>query len=136
MQKSLLGPISLKKHEFIFSMVLDDMPKRALRCVFDAMSRRQLISEKKWRPRSGGNKVDALLPEKPYSNAGKNSSVGSQILSLSLKVVVCVVVRGFFSLMLCLTSNKSQQQFKVLGGHYVKFSGPIKCPGYLLEKLT
>ena len=27
-------------------MVLDDMPKRALRCVFDAMSRRQLISEK------------------------------------------------------------------------------------------
>ena len=90
MQKSLLGPISLKKHEFIFSMVLDDMPKRALRCVFDAMSRRQLISEK-----NGGLEVvvtrSMLLPEKPYSNAGKNSSVGSQILSLSLKVVVCVV---------------------------------------------
>ena len=135
MQKSLLGPISLKKHKFIFSMVLDDMPKRALRCVFDAMSRRQLISEK-----NGGLEVvvtrSMLLPEKLYSNAGKNSSVGSQILSLSLKVVVCVVVRGFFSLMLCLTSNKSHQQFKVLGGHYVKFSGPIKCPGYLLEKLT
>ena len=87
-----------------------------LRGVFEAMSRRQLISEK--RRLEKAEVVTRSMMLKTWSsrvvcNAWKNSWLGSsQILSLSLKVVVCLCLcERIFSLMLDQELMRKSQNF-------------------------